>query len=80
MTSAWEEYKKKLGDSRPWDLINPNTKYVDKETAQYRYDICKACPMLISATKQCKECGCFMKAKVTLEHAECPIGKWGKAS
>jgi hypothetical protein len=80
MTNKWEEYKKKLGDTRPWDLLNPKTEYVTKDVAQERYDICKACPKLIQATKQCQECGCFMKAKVTLAHAECPLHKWEKAS
>lgn len=77
MTSKWEEYKKKLGDTRPWDLLNPNTQYVSKDVAQSRYDICKACPKLIQPTKQCSECGCFMKAKVTMAKAECPLHKWG---
>tara|TARA_B110000285_G_C15008635_1_gene555237 strand:- start:206 stop:460 length:255 start_codon:yes stop_codon:yes gene_type:complete len=80
MTSKWEDYKEKLGDARPWDLVNPKTEYVSKDVAQERYDICKACPQLIKATKQCKECGCFMKVKTTLAHAECPLHKWGKAS
>lgn len=74
--NAWEKWKDALGETRPWDFVNPKTEYVEKEVAQTRYDICKACPMLIQATKQCKECGCFMKAKTTLKHAECPLHKW----
>jgi len=23
--SRWQQYKDKLGDTRPWDLLNPNT-------------------------------------------------------
>jgi hypothetical protein len=73
--TPWQEYKKKLGDTRPWDALNP-TKYTDEETARKRMDICEVCPRLLKPTYQCKECGCFMKVKTKLEHATCPIGKW----
>lgn len=76
--TPWEQWKENLGETRPWDLVNPKTKYVPKEIAQARYDICKVCPELIQTTKQCKKCGCFMRAKTTLAHAECPLHKWSK--
>lgn len=62
--------------ARPWDFLNPNTEYADNALANGRYQICKACPELIKATKQCKKCGCFMAAKTKLAHASCPIGRW----
>lgn len=74
--SAWQKYKEKMGDTRPWDLINPNTEWSDEEQATKRYDICKACPELIKLTKQCKQCGCFMNVKTKLQEATCPLGKW----
>ena len=74
--SAWKEYKEKLGDTRPWDLLNPNTEYAEESEAERRYDICKACPELIDLTKQCKQCGCMMALKTKLQHASCPINKW----
>lgn len=74
--SAWEEYKKKLGTTRPWDLINPNEPKSLDEDANARLDICKQCPELIGATKQCKQCGCVMPLKVKLLRATCPLGKW----
>lgn len=74
--SAWQKYKEKIGDTRPWDLINPNTEWSDEEQATKRYDICKACPELIKLTKQCKQCGCFMNVKTKLQEATCPLGKW----
>jgi hypothetical protein len=74
--SKWDEYKKNLGDTRPWDLVNPNTEFVSTEISEQRYSICKGCPELIKLTTQCKKCGCFMKAKTKLEKAVCPIGKW----
>ena len=74
--SAWQEYKKKLGDTRPWDILNPNVEKASLETAEKRYNICLECPELIQATKQCKQCGCFMSLKTKLATAKCPIGKW----
>jgi hypothetical protein len=74
--SKWDEYKAKLGDTRPWDLLNPNTEYVDKEVSTKRFDICKACPKLIKLTSQCKECGCFMAVKTKMTRATCPLEKW----
>jgi hypothetical protein len=57
-------------------MINPNVDQVSKDTSDSRYSICQSCPELISLTKQCKKCGCFMAAKTKLLNAECPIGKW----
>ena len=73
--TPWQRYKKNLGETRPWDFINPNTEYVHKTVADKRYEICKQCPNLLS-TNQCKLCGCFMAAKVKLLHATCPAEKW----
>jgi hypothetical protein len=74
--SAWKEYKAKLGETRPWDLVKPSVEWAPKEQAQSRYLICSECPRLLTATNQCKECGCFMKLKTQLANARCPIGKW----
>jgi hypothetical protein len=74
--SAWEKYKQNLGDTRPWDLVNPKSQKADSEHAEERYQICLSCPELINLTKQCKKCGCFMFAKTKLELATCPLGKW----
>jgi hypothetical protein len=74
--SAWQRYKENLGDTRPWELLNPNTEWASDEVAENRYSICNQCPELIKLTKQCKKCGCFMFAKTKLEKATCPIGKW----
>jgi hypothetical protein len=74
--SKWQQYKEKLGDTRPWDLLNPNTEYAPEIEADRRYDICKSCPELIDLTKQCKQCGCIMSLKTKLQHATCPLGKW----
>jgi hypothetical protein len=74
--TPYQEWKKKLGTTRPWDMVNPNVEHVVDEEAQSRYDICLACDRLLPVTHQCKECGCFMKMKVKLKKAVCPLGKW----
>jgi hypothetical protein len=74
--TAWERYKKNLGETRPWDMLNPNTEYANEAEAEKRYSICKECPFFISLTGQCKRCGCIMKAKTKLEKATCPEHKW----
>jgi hypothetical protein len=74
--SPWREYKKKIGSTRPWDVLNHNAPKSSVFEAQERLDVCLECPSLIHATKQCKECGCFMALKVKLKEATCPLGKW----
>jgi hypothetical protein len=74
--SAWKEYKKKLGETRPWDVLNPERPKANDELAQKRLDICLDCDRLINATKQCRECGCFMVLKTKLQNATCPLNKW----
>lgn len=74
--TPWQKYKQNLGDTRPWDLVNPSTDWASEEVSKSRYEICQACPELIKLTKQCKKCGCFMAAKTKLEKATCPLGKW----
>lgn len=73
--SAWSEYKKRLGPTRPWDLLNPNIPKVSDAVADARMDICNDCAHL-TVTKQCTKCGCFMSGKVKIAKASCPIGKW----
>lgn len=78
--SKWSEWKKNVGDSRPWHLLNPDRLLDNESIINKRLEICKACPELISATTQCKKCGCLMNLKTRLAEAECPIGKWHKES
>lgn len=74
--SAWQQWKENLGDTRPWDIVNPATEWATEEVAEQRYSICQNCPELIKLTKQCKKCGCFMFAKTKLAQATCPLEKW----
>lgn len=74
--SPWDQWKKNLGETRPWDLLDPSVELVPDVEAATRFSICKSCPELIKLTSQCKKCGCMMKLKTKLEKATCPIGKW----
>lgn len=75
MTNAWQEYKKNLGNTRPWHMLTDEPR-ASEEKAQERMSICLSCPELIKITHQCKKCGCIMNLKTKLENATCPIGKW----
>lgn len=81
MVSAWENWKKnntrrqETGVVRPWDFVNPETEYAPDEVQNSRYETCESCDKLTVA-KTCKECGCFMPAKVKLKEATCPLQKW----
>jgi len=74
--SRWEQYKEKIGDVRPWDILDPHKHVKSEEISDARYKICLECPELIDLTKQCKQCGCFMPLKTKLEAAFCPLKKW----
>lgn len=73
--SAWQEYKKRVGNTKPWHLLSQSN-HTTKEIAENRYKICLECPELIKLTGQCKQCGCVMSLKVKLTVAQCPLGKW----
>ena len=74
--SPWQKWKENAGVTRPWDVFNPNNEQATEEEAKVRMDICLSCPELLSITKQCKKCGCFMSLKTKFKLAECPIKKW----
>ena len=41
-----------------------------------RINTCKKCPAYDDIQHRCKECGCFLGAKVKFSAASCPLGKW----
>lgn len=41
----------------------------------HRMKICKSCESLTKMFT-CKECHCFMPAKILLPYADCPLKKW----
>jgi len=63
-------------DVKPWDLLNPNKPRSEEELREHRLSICRTCEFFKPRTERCAKCGCFMKLKVTLAEARCPIEKW----
>lgn len=56
-----------------------------KKLAELRANICNECPDVKEAlkgsdgTRYCKNCGCFLEAKVySYKEGACPKGKWDK--
>lgn len=74
--SAWSDYKNRLGETRPWDLLNPNAPKSSPELQEQRLETCRGCDRFVKLTSQCKECGCVMIGKVKLQDAKCPLDKW----
>lgn len=64
-----------MAKTTPLDLLNPKNYSKDEQMMIDRWRICRKCPDLKAGI--CSHCGCFMKAKVKLSAAECPVGKWG---
>jgi hypothetical protein len=61
-----------------WDstkgVLSGRNFLVNADTANNRYSICEGCEFF--KEKRCTQCGCFMEAKIHLELATCPLGKW----
>lgn len=79
--SAWQEWKEKQqrttgSNVSPVDFFRADTEFADPQLQEERYSTCEKCEHLTRHTKQCRECGCFMKLKVKLAEAVCPLGKW----
>lgn len=60
------------------DILKGEVDKVPVEVAHARLDICSTCPEF-SMLRACKQCGCFMDAKVKYAQASCPLGKWHAA-
>jgi hypothetical protein len=51
---------------------------VTPEIKAERLSICFGCDRLNKTLQQCKECGCFVRAKSNFKQEKCPLGKWGE--
>lgn len=60
---------------KPWNMIDGSPR-TPEELAESRLKICQSCKAFRPLTQTCKKCGCFMKMKVQLEKAYCPLDKW----
>lgn len=64
------------GDVEFLDLFDPNQERSDRELIESRLAICNTCPMFNKTLAKCRQCGCFMRLKTTLQGAKCPRGHW----
>ena len=53
-----------------------NPYLASEEVRQERMRICQACEYYDAAAVRCKECGCFLNAKVIFTNNSCPVNKW----
>jgi hypothetical protein len=76
--TPWQQYKKKIADAKSIEVKTQiqgcSIRY--SEESQKRLNSCLSCEKLISETKQCSECSCFVAHYVILKTQQCPIGKW----
>jgi predicted Zn-ribbon and HTH transcriptional regulator len=49
---------------------------VSEDVRNQRLAECNKCEHLYAPTQNCKQCGCFVRAKVWLPSQYCPIHKW----
>ena len=72
--------KLKSGVKSLFDIATNAAKGIDQsvpeEVAKYRLDICNNCPRLFAPTGNCKDCGCFVRAKTKIKQEACPNGYW----
>lgn len=54
-----------------------NPYLVSDEVKQERLNICVLCEHYDDSMHRCKECGCFLNAKVLFAGNSCPLNKWG---
>ncbi len=70
------EDMKDNGDVEFTDLFDVKQPRSSKELVEERLAICNECPWLNKRLMKCRQCGCFMKLKSTLQQASCPLDKW----
>jgi hypothetical protein len=63
-------------DVKPWNMLDRSSPKVSVQVAKERLGVCHTCPEFQQRMQRCSQCGCFMKMKVHLERAKCPLGKW----
>jgi hypothetical protein len=66
-----------------WAKLRGYDVFVSEPVERERWQICRRCPWMIPAAfnsiagaDQCRICGCFLDAKLTLAMEQCPKKKW----
>lgn len=58
------------------DFFTGKLKFVSKEVAQQRFDVCLQCDARDEALNICTICSCYLPAKTKLKDATCPMELW----
>lgn len=62
------------------DVLKGNQLFATEEEQNRRMEICKACEYFNSEDVRCRQCGCFLKQKVSITSSKCPLNLWEKES
>ena len=76
-----KEQAKNLGDlfkAVATDTVQGKSIFASSEEQEKRISICDTCEHNDKESNRCRECGCYLKTKVTIAAAWCPIKKWDK--
>ena len=57
-------------------FLRPESVIVAPDLADTRTILCETCPSFEPASRQCRECTCFVDVKVLLSTEKCPIQRW----
>jgi hypothetical protein len=58
------------------DVLKGNQLFVSEEEQNRRMGICNQCEYFSQEDIRCKQCGCFLKQKVSFTASKCPINRW----
>jgi len=65
-----------IGTAAVHAITNNGQVFVSEEEGNRRYALCEGCEFYDTVQFRCMKCGCFMKGKVKMVAAKCPINKW----
>ena len=78
MPSPWHMLKNLLGTIKKaiTHYIRYRKLLVPRAERKRRLAVCSTCEYFLPKTKRCRKCGCYMKAKVLFQAAECKLNLW----
>lgn len=57
-------------------FVKTGTVRAPQEVQAARLAACRKCESYDALSVRCRQCGCFLSAKVTLVAEKCPLGLW----
>ena len=65
-----------IGTAAAHAITNNGQVFTTEEESNKRFMICEVCEFYDKIQFRCTKCGCYMKGKVKMVTAKCPINKW----